>query len=145
MFRVRIKTGQKISILLLATGLIALLSACSASGSTTLPQISSTIKSYPKLDSQLTQLVNADRNGDAAEFARSQNISLNGNSIRVIIEVLPGQIETVSQAVISLGGKVETSNNNLLQALVPVSSLTKLAESSDIRLIRLPMQALPGS
>lgn len=139
------KMGRRFAIAFLAAMLVAVVSACAGQDSKNLPQINPSAKSHPKLDSQLNQLVSAEMSGNAASFARQNNIGLFDGSVRVIIEVLPGQLEAASRAVNGVGGKVETSSDDLLQASVPVNSLTALADSAAIRFVRLPMPVLPGS
>ena len=137
-----------------ATGLAVLLTvciiipgllACSAAETGDLPPIGSIDKGNPKLDSQLNALVKAEAQGELVSFAEANNIELNGNKVRVVIECVEGQLDTAAGAVTENGGNVETSYKDLLQAVVPVSSLEKLAEEPGIRLIRMPLELLPGS
>ncbi|MFC1921120.1 hypothetical protein ACFLYQ_05290 [Chloroflexota bacterium] len=102
-------------------------------------------KGNPKLDSQLNQLCDADEAGEVVSFAEQHGIELTDEKVRVIIECLEGQLETVSDAVTVAGGNVELTYNNLLQAVIPVSALQRLTEESGIRLIRLPMEMIPGT
>ncbi|MBI2852614.1 MAG: hypothetical protein HYX84_05900 [Chloroflexi bacterium] len=101
-------------------------------------------KGNPKLSSQLNQLVQAESRGEAVSFAQQQNIVLVDRKVRVVIETLPGQLEMARQAVASVG-TVEASDEGLLQAIVPVSSLNSLAEEPGIKFIRLPMLPVPGA
>lgn len=98
----------------------------------------------PKLGSQLDQLVRAEGRGEAASFARKNNIVLVDERVRVIVESLPGQIEAVAQAAGALG-VVEATSGNLLQVLVPVGRLTALSQAEGVRLVRLPQEPLPGA
>ena len=100
-------------------------------------------KGNPKLDSQLNQLVQAEMRGEAALFAEQNNIALIDGRVRVIVECSPGQVDAADEAV-SAAGVVESRYGDLLQAVVPVSSLTALADKTSIRLIRLPQQPVPG-
>ena len=43
------------------------------------------------------------------------------------------------------GAELETRYDNLLQALVPIASLTTLADEASIQLIRLPQHPVPGA
>ena len=86
-------------------------------------------KGNPKLDSQLNRLVDAGSLG----------------TVRVIIESMPDQLEAASEAATNAGAKVETSYGNLLQVMVPITSLTTLASATSIRLIRMPQQPLPAT
>jgi len=101
-------------------------------------------KGNPKLDSQLNQLVSAERRGEAASFAEQSDIELVEGNVRVIVECLPDQIDAAVKAVSALG-VVETSYRNLLQVVVPITSLTTLADAESIRFIRLPQYPLPGA
>ncbi|MBI2847895.1 MAG: hypothetical protein HYX83_01835 [Chloroflexi bacterium] len=125
---------------ILANLIVLLLSvACTANQSSTgLPD-----KGHPKLDSQLNQLIKADEEGQAAAFAGQHNIQLPDGKVRVIVEALPGQLQAATQAVNDIGGSLETSYADLLQAVVPVAGLTALADKSGIRFISLPQAALP--
>lgn len=101
-------------------------------------------KGHPKLDSQLNQLVIAEVQGKAVEFAENHGIELVSGDVRVIVEYLPGQLEAATTASTDAGAKVEASYDNLLQVVVPITSLTALADAPSIRFIRLPQQPLPA-
>ena len=109
-----------------------------------LPPIEVPEKGNPKLDSQLNQLVLAERRGEAASFAEQSNIELVDGAVRVIIECVPGQLEAATEAASALG-VVETSYRNLLQVVVPITSLTTLADAASIHFIRLPQYSLPAT
>ncbi|MFC1902731.1 hypothetical protein ACFLX4_01505 [Chloroflexota bacterium] len=98
----------------------------------------------PKLGSQLDQLVSAEMQRRASSFAQQSNIELVDSRVRVIIECLPGQVDTATQAAVAFGASVETSYRNLLQVVLPVTSLTALAETSAVRFVRLPHTPLAG-
>jgi hypothetical protein len=93
-------------------------------------------KGDPKLDSQLNQLISA-QSGKAQAFALEKSGDVTGDTVRVVVECLPGQIDSVTQAVGDYG-VIETSYENLLQMTVPVSQLTAMAELPDISLVRMP-------
>jgi PBP1b-binding outer membrane lipoprotein LpoB len=101
-------------------------------------------KGDPKLDSQLNQLIQAEKLGDAASFAEQSNIKLVDGDVRVIVESLPEQVEATTKAASALG-VVETSYGDLLQVLVPVASLTTLADAASVRFVRLPQYPVPGT
>lgn len=101
-------------------------------------------KGNPRLSSQLNDLVKANAAGQAASFAAQSQIELVDQRVRVIVEVLPGQMAAVTSAAGKLG-VVETSYNDLLQVLLPVSSLEVLANEPGVRLIRLPLPAVPAA
>ena len=102
-------------------------------------------KGNPKLDSQLNQLVRAERNGEATSFAEQSSIELVDGAVRVIIECVPGELEAATEAATNAGAKLETSYRNLLQVVVPITSLTTLADAESIHFIRLPQYPLPGA
>ncbi len=108
-----------------------------------LPPIELPDKGNPKLDSQLNQLVSTETSKRAASFAQESNIELVDGSVRVIVESLPDQVDAAVKAAGALG-VVETSYRNLLQVVVPISSLTALADTPGIRLVRLPWYPLPA-
>ena len=109
-----------------------------------LPPSESADKGNPKLDSQLNQLVSAERSGEAALFAEQCNIELFNNDVRVILECVPGQLEAATQEAINAGARIEASYDNLLQVVVTITSLSTLADSKSIRFIRLPQRPLPA-
>ena len=146
---VRIGGGLGITItvlLLVSIGILVLAPiACSSGGDKIyLPPSDSPDKGNPKLDSQLNQLVSAEKRGELATLAEKSNIQLADGRVRVIIECVPGQLEAASEAATSAGAKLETSYANLLQVLVPVASLSTLADAESIHFIRLPQQPLPA-
>ena len=102
-----------------------------------LPEVELTKKGNPKLDSQLNQLVLAQKSEKAAGPAQESNIELIDGNVRVIVECSPGQIDSAAEAADDLG-IVETSYDNLLQVLVPVSQLPALADTAGIRFVRMP-------
>ena len=133
-------------ITLVVTGTLLLMAVACTSGRDVinLPPLDLPDKGHPQLNSQLNQLVRAERNGQAASFAQQSNIDLVDGAVRVIIECVPGQLEAATEAVTNAGAKLETSYDNLLQVLVPITSLTTLADAASIHLIRLPQYPLPA-
>lgn len=119
--------------------------AASNNGGQDLPQIEMPEKGNPKLDSQLNQLVTAQSRGEAALFAEQSAIELVEGRVRVIIECVPGQVEAATEVATDAGAQLETSHDNLLQAVVPISSLTTLADEESIHFIRLPRYPLPAA
>ncbi len=101
-------------------------------------------KGNPKLDSQLNQLIDAERRGEASLFARRNNIELVDGSVRVIIECVPEEVVAATAVATALGASVEARYRDLLQALVPIANLTALADAPTIRLIRLPREPVAG-
>ncbi|MFH1032268.1 MAG: S8 family serine peptidase [Chloroflexota bacterium] len=116
-------------------------------GGTDLPPMPPAEKGHPKLDSQLGQLVAAEAKAQAKSFAQQRAIPLvEGKAtteVRTIIEFAPGSLDAAKQAVEAAGGRVEGSYQNLLQAVMPVPNLTTVADKPNVKLVRLPWQALP--
>ena len=145
-----VKIGRRLGItiivvLLVGIGVLALFPACtSGEGKINPPPFDLPDKGNPKLDSQLNQLVSAEKRGEAASFAEQSNIELVEGNVRVIVECLPDQIDAAVKAVSALG-VVETTYRNLLQVVVPITSLTTLADAESIRFIRLPQYPSPDT
>ncbi len=108
-----------------------------------LPQIELPEKGNPKLDSQLDQLVSAERRNQVTSFAQQSNIAMVDGNVRVIVECLPDQVDAIVKAASALG-VVETSYRNLLQMLVPVPQLAILADTPGVHLVRMPWYPLPA-
>lgn len=138
--------GLKIVASGIAVALLLSLTACAGGEQiTNLPPSDLPDKENPKLDSQLNQLVRAERRGEATSFAEQSNIELVDGGVRVIIECVPGQLEAAIEAATDAGAKLETSHDNMLQAVVPITSLTTLADAASIHVIRLPQYPLPAA
>jgi len=140
------RTGLKI----VASGIVAALllsfAACAPGESImNLPPSELPDKGNPKLDSQLNQLVRAESRGETASFAEQSDIELVNGSVRVIIECAPGQLEAASEAATDAGAKLETTHDNMLQAIVPITCLITLADADSIHFIRLPQHPLPAA
>jgi hypothetical protein len=105
----------------------------------------------PKIEASLLRLVQASLSpiqGQAARMAKSKTQALNAdNTVRVVLETQTGLpqgmqdllVPYISQLVASLGGRVETTHRNLVQASVPVSALLPLAGSPTVRFVRRPL------
>ena len=98
-------------------------------------------KVNPNLDGNLNQLIRAEERGEAEEFAKSSDIELIDDGVKVIIHCLPDQIEVAVESVINVGANQVKSRDNLIQAVVPITSLNSLAEAPGISFIRLPVYA----
>lgn len=101
-------------------------------------------KGAPKLDSRLNELVDAEGRGEAISFAGQNNIELVDERVRVIVECVTGQVDTAAKAASTLG-VVESSHGDLLQVVLPIGSLTTMADQAGVYFVRLPQQPLPGS
>ncbi len=146
-----VKIGRRLStiiivVMLASIGMLVLVAVACTSGQDRidLPPSDLPDKGNPKLDSQLNQLVDAEGHGEAASFAEQSDIELVDGAVRVIIECVPGQLEAATEAATNAGAQLETSYDNLLQVVVPITSLTTLADAASIHFIRLPQYPLPG-
>ncbi|MHB9111903.1 MAG: S8 family serine peptidase [Thermoleophilia bacterium] len=98
-------------------------------------------KQNPRLQSSMVQLAaiqSTEGPAAAADFADRSGIKLRDGKVQIILEVTPGAIAAVSQAAQAAGGKVQTVHGDLVQAEVPVESLTTLARSPSIEYVRQP-------
>ena len=147
MVKIRRRLGITIIVVMLVSiSILVLVPVACTSGQDIidLPPSDLPDKGNPKLDSQLNQLVDAERRGEAASFAAQSDIDLVDGAVRVIIECVPGQLEAATEAATNAGAKLETSYDNLLQVVVPITSLTTLADAVSIHFIRLPQYPLPS-
>ena len=98
------------------------------------------------MDSALAQLAQAFDAGAlpaVAQTAEQMVLPLYDDRVRAIVEVKAGRVAGAMGAVTSLNGQVEKVRGDLVQALVPVSSLKELASSENVKFVRLPYQRLP--
>lgn len=102
-------------------------------------------KGHHKLESVLSRLAMSEKVGEAGTFARQAMVDLVDGKVRVVIEVTLGGILEAGQAVECVGGKVEASYRHLIQAVIPVSGLTTLADNPYILFVRLPLKAVPAT
>ena len=109
-----------------------------------LPPIPDPDKGIPKLDGHLNQLILEEKQGKAEEFARQLNIKLIDGKVRVQIEAMPGQLDA-AVVVTAATGTVEIISYtlNMVEAVVPITSLAVLAEKDSIRFIRIPVPPTP--
>jgi hypothetical protein len=102
----------------------------------------------PRLDSQLNRLMEQQAALSAQAFSPENTgnytIAVPDEEVTVVVECLPGQIETVTQAA-GMYGTFETSYENLIQIKVPVSRLSSLAKLPDVQLVRMPWPMIPFS
>jgi len=95
-------------------------------------------KANPRLSSHLDRLIDAESRGEAEAFAGPRRIELlDGDKVRITIECVPGHLGAVAETA-GAYGIVEMSNRSLVQAVVPITSLTALAGVEGIRRVRLP-------
>ena len=134
---------QKPVLIVGAFFLVVMISGCQGLDASMIPPKTPV---YPNLDSGLSKLVSSYETGgiDAAlDAAKSQGIQTADGMVRVIIEAEQGGNDAVADAVSNAGGKVETSYENLVQALVPMGQLKSLAGNAAVNRIRLPVKSFP--
>lgn len=111
--------------------------------------------SHPKMESVLYRLLNVYSSAglqEAKGFAGMRGIDFEGDLVRVELEAQltgTGELETrivssiVKRQVENLGGKVETSFQQSIQACVPLDALRCLADLESIRYMRRPIKPHP--
>jgi peptidoglycan hydrolase CwlO-like protein len=109
-----------------------------------IPPMALSEEGSPKLESVLWQLSAAWERGETASFSSQRDIDMVGGGVRAIIEAMPGEDLAAAAAAEALGAEVETSYENLVQVVVPVSGLTALVEDPAIRFVRLPYVSVPA-
>lgn len=100
-------------------------------------------KQNPRLQSSVGRLAaiqSEEGPGAAAGFAEQNGIKLHDGQVQIVLEAAPGTADAVSLAARAAGGKVETVYGDLVQAEVPVESLTALSTSPSIDYIREPLK-----
>ena len=102
-----------------------------------IPSIEPPALGQPKLSGTLNQLIRAEEQGEADEFAQQRGIELVDGSVKVIIECEPGQAEAVAEAASALG-IVEIPILDLVQLVVPINNLTALEDIPGVSFVRLP-------
>jgi hypothetical protein len=90
------------------------------------------------LESVLYQL---SQSSNPVEFAKNHDIEVKDNRVRVIIE-LKNQTDTISPR---FNITIESSDKNLVQALVPISNLIELSDEPYVNFIRTPLRPYVGS
>ena len=74
-------------------------------------------------------------------MAQQRNIELVDGSVEVTIECMPGQFDAAANAATKAGAKVVNIYRDLVQVVVPITSLLALTEAPGIRFIRRPVYA----
>ena len=99
---------------------------------------------HPKLESALSQLVQASRDGkELRTLSRWRNAPLLQERLTTIIETQPGQTANVIASLRQLGLTVNKSYEHLVQVQTPVTSLLTLADLPGVRFVRRPMDFIP--
>ena len=109
----------------------------------------------PKLDfalQRLTDIYAAKGIEKVREYAAQHKIDMKGDLIRVIAEAdseglgssgLPARVSIICSEIEALGGRVETSYENLTQHLAHPGAIQAIARLPKVRLLRLPLKPFP--
>ncbi|MBI2908607.1 MAG: S8 family serine peptidase [Chloroflexi bacterium] len=135
-------------ILLLASLFVVLPTAGSPPQAHELPSqnpqsVPETVKTDGKLESALAQLAETHQQqgrGSAAAMAEGMSIPFADDMVRVVLESAPGQDARALAS--SLGGRVETTSGNFVQAMMPLAALKEAAASRSVSLVRRPLRAV---
>jgi hypothetical protein len=98
-----------------------------------LPQEKTTKTVPTKMDSALDEVSKSNQSGSGIPSSINPDSIVNGNKIRVVIEFNTNNY-TIPD---NLGIEVETTYENMVQALVPIGNLEELANNADVRFIRM--------
>lgn len=104
------------------------------------PQEKTTKTIQTKMDSALAEVYNSNLSGIGIPSSVNPDFIINGNKIRVIIEFYSNDYVVPN----NLGIEVETTYENMVQALVPIGNLEALANNDDVKFVRMPYQAGDG-
>ncbi len=88
---------------------------------------------------QISRAVDAYGLEGASIVAQDMGIEIEGG-VRVIVKAAPGRASEVVQSAASLGATVESSNGDLLQIRMPVSSLASMSQREGVQTVRLPLR-----
>ena len=91
-------------------------------------------KKFQKMDSSLAELYELKSQGQA--LPASTLISTDGEKVKVVIELTDSSVGIPQ----NLGIEIETSYENLIQAMVPITNLQKIASDKNVKFIRLPSE-----
>ena len=98
----------------------------------------------PKLDHQLAVLARAQSTRRArAAMAEAHGLDMVDGNVRVVVEAGEADLRATRAAVAAAGGKVEAEYADLIQALVPVSTLEALAADPAVHYVRPPFSSTP--
>jgi hypothetical protein len=100
----------------------------------------------PTLASALVQVEQrAGANGGAAGVrqAEAAGLGVRGEQVRVTVQADGGNVEAAKAAVTGVGGTVEVSAGGQVQALVPISGLTRLSSASGVQYVQPTRRLFP--
>lgn len=111
-------------------------------GAQALPPPRIAVKRHPKLETELAELAEAASRGDVRTLAQSHAISLDDNRVQVQLDVDAADIPQVQATISSAGGDVTgtVADRGLMQAWVPVASLTKIAALTEVQAVQRPAE-----
>ena len=109
---------------------------------------------HPKLDGALNRVYNLylakGLSGAKELVARRGMIDMEGDMIRAVAVGRTRGLRTgdfgaarIKFGILRLGGRVETSYNELVQCLIPINALAAIADLPEIDLLRLPLKPRP--
>lgn len=98
---------------------------------------------HPALTYQLALLYKAYQNGELEHYAQKNNIKVTDGNVFVTISCISGQTESAKEKIIAVNGEIRGEYKRFVDALVPVSKLLVLAETSSISLIEIPVLEHP--
>jgi hypothetical protein len=103
----------------------------------------------PRLDSVLNQLVKVYETQSfesVHDFARRRGLIINGHRVQVTLYTSgdhPEEVNQVKDAIMEAGGEVQTWWRAQVQGLVPISSMSELAQHEAVRYMRNPLRGHP--
>jgi hypothetical protein len=98
-----------------------------------------------KWNSALFQLYQAHQVGQTAEAARTMALPIEGDRVEVAILAQSGQVQVVTSLVGTLGGRIQSSYKDLIEAFVPVAALPTLIDHDAVKSVdRVSRSAVGG-
>ena len=94
----------------------------------------------PKMDSILAEIYSSNLSGSGIPSSVNPDL-IDGNKIRVVIEFNTNDYAIPD----NLGIEVETTYENMVQALVPIQNLEAIANNANVKFVRLPYQGDNGA
>jgi len=128
-----------VALLFVVLAPLRVFSACVPSQ--TLPQQSGAAAG--KITPPVARLIQASQQGTLAEVAQELDLQLDGESIPIAVAVDPCRVTEASEAVQPAGGRVASSQDNLLYAYAPVSTITAIADKDLVMRIDVPARQGP--
>lgn len=95
-------------------------------------------KEDTKLDSKLSELYSRHQEGkEVSQFANTLGIHEEDNKVRVVIELVNETVAIPGDILI------ESTYENLIQGLVSIGDLKKIASSENVKYVRPPIEPVP--